>query len=230
MNSDSFAHLANMIKNGKLPFRAEITSKDGTPASMTVTNATMIDEHGEHEIFDDQIELSVGGDGPAEAIFEVPIQTEKLGKVSTSGDANVTNASEFYDVCIEGKKKLKAQSQNGMFASVITQLQRNIDADVCHIFFGVKGKEETVGSDGQKDRPHICLGSTGVGLHTRLSYYKCSISSESAYDRHQKTLSIDRINIVIEDWAEQLVVNFEVDHAAKRVMIINVDFTSVDTL
>lgn len=228
-NSNAIAHVGQLLRDGKLPFRAEITSDGGTPSSMMVTSATMTDEHGVvHQIFDDGIALSVGGNGPSKAILEVPVQTEKIGRIETVGDAKVVNGTEYYNVSLNKKKKLSAKSQNGLFASVKTQRQRDIDADVCHIFFGEKGKAESIDRDGKKDRPHICLASTGKGLYSRLASYKCSIANRASYERQLKTISIDSVLVTIEDWNERLKVCFNVDHSTKRVIITNVGFLSVN--
>ncbi len=222
----AFRQVGEMIAQGKLPFRAEIRSEGGTPSSMTLSRATITNELGVHKVFEDEIELSVGGDGPSVAIFEVPVQTEKPGLINTIGDAKVTNQSGYFDVRINGAKKISIKSRNGIFASIKTQTQRNIDADVCHIFFGESGRIEAVGANGQKDRPHICLASTGTGLFRRLGSYKCSVATQSAYERRSKTLSVTSVHINIEDWAEQLEVSFEVDHSNREVRIKNARFVS----
>ncbi|MCR4377099.1 MAG: SEC-C metal-binding domain-containing protein [Rhodospirillales bacterium] len=222
----AMTNLAKKLQNGELPFRAEIQSDDGKPASLKVMGATVINESGEQIIFEDEIELTVGEHGPSKAVFEVPIQKDKPGRILTVGGAKVIGTAEFYNFCL-ASKKLEAKSPNGLFASIKTQRQRDIGADVCHIYFGEKGREESVGADGQKDRPHICLASTGAGLYTRLASYKCTIMSSASYERDSKVMSVDTVSIKVEDWREVLKVSFSVDHSDKSVEIIQANFVPI---
>ncbi len=227
-NVKAIAHVGELLASGKLPFRAEINSVGGEPSSMMISGASVVDDRGVHQVFSDEIELSVGGDGPASAVIEIPIQVAKMGQVVTTGDAKVTNKTNFYDLSIANARKLKAKSPNGLFATVTTQTQSNIGVDVCHVYFGEEGKEEVIGNDGKKDRPHIVFASTGSGLFKRLASYNCSISSRSTYERKLKVLSISIIRIDITDWDEALEVTFGVDHFKKETRVTNIGFVPID--
>ncbi len=222
----AMTNMAKKLQNGELPFRAEIKTDAGKPASLKALGATVINESGEQIIFEDEIELTVGEHGPSKAVFEVPIQRDKPGRILTVGDAKVSGTTEFYNVCL-ASKRLKAKSPNGLFASIKTQRQNSIDVDVCHIYFGEKGREENVGADGQKDRPHICLASTGAGLYTRLASYQCTIMSNASYERDSKVMSVDMVSIKVEDWCEVLEVSFSVNHSDNSVEIIQADFVPI---
>ncbi len=226
-NVNAVAHVGELLASGKIPFRAEIESVSGKSSSMTISGASVVDDRGVHQVFSDEIELSVGGDGPAKAVFEVPIQTAKMGQVITTGDAKITNKTEFYNVSIVAARKLKAKSPNGLFATVTTQTQRDIGVDVCHVYFGAEGKEESIGIGGKKDRPHIVFASTGAGLFKRLASYNCSISSRSTYERRSKVLSVSSIRIDIADWNEALEVTFDVDHAKVETRATSIGFVPI---
>lgn len=222
----AMANMAKKLQNGELPIRAEIMTDAGKPASLKAMGATVINESGEQIIFEDEIELTVGEHGPSKAVFEVPIQRDKPGKILTIGDAKVTGTTEFYNVCL-ASRELKAKSSNGLFATIKTQRQRNIGVDVCHIYFGEKGREENVGADGQKDRPHICLASSGAGLFTRLASYQCTIMSNASYERDTKVIYVDTVSIGVDHWSETLEVSFQVNHSDKRVEIIQAHFVPI---
>jgi len=189
---------------------------------MVISGATF----GDREVFSDPIELSVGGSGPAKASIEIPVGKKKIGKIATAGDGVVSNQTELYDVFVKGGKKLKAKSAKGLFASASAVFQRSLNVSVCHIYFGEAGKKETILANGEKDRPHIVLKSTGSGLFSRVSGYDCEVEANSDYDTSKKVISASKFWVSVKDWKETLLVKFEVDHEHRRILISEVSFVS----
>lgn len=198
----------------KLPFRAEIISKDGSHGSMKVYSAKIIRDGHEEILFQDEIELntnSISGDSfeQSKAILIVP-QNNEEAKITTIGNALVSNTTTINDIALNGnKKKLKEKIESGVFASVQIGLQRNTGQKYFQLFFGISGKKEKIDSSGMKDRPHIDFYPSGNGKFIRLSDYKCTLEVESGYDKNKKTIFPSLISILIEDYNEKLEIEFK---------------------
>jgi len=201
----------------KLPFRAEITSENGSEHSMKVTSAKIIRNGNEEILFEDEIELktnTIVGDKfeHSKAIFIVP-QNNKEPIIKTIGNASVSNNNFINNISIEGNhKKLKVKSISGLFASTKIGLQRDTQQKYFQLFFGVEGKEEKIESSGMKDRPHIDFFPNANGKFIRLSSYKCQLDFNSGYDKINKIIYPSFVNILIEDYNENLEIEFKYEN------------------
>ena len=212
-------------KVSKLPFRAEITSKDGSEGSMKFTSAKIIRDGQEEILFNDEIELktnSISGDNieHSKAIFIAPQNNEKP-KIMIEGNASVSNINDIIDISLaENKKKLKVKSESGLWASAKIGLQRDTGKKYFQLFFGIEGKEEKIDSSGMKNRPHIDFLPSGNGKFIRLSGYNCQLEFESGYDKKKKIIFPSTAKILIEDHSENLELYFEyeADNAILREM------------
>lgn len=202
-----------MERVSKLPFRAEIISKDSSHGSIKVYSAKIIQDGQEKILFEDKIELStnsINGDKLEQSTATLVIpQNNEEPKIKTIGNALVSNSTTINDIALNGnKKKLKEKIESGLFASVQIGLQRNTGQKYFQLFFGISGKEEKINSSGMKDRPHIDFYPSGNGKFIRLSDYKCTIESESKYDKDEKIIFPSLIYILIEEYNQKLEIKF----------------------
>jgi|GEM_PF-2831053 len=197
----------------KLPFRAEITSKDNEEISMKVSSAKVIKDGTKSVLFEDDIELktnNIVGDNIKEskAIFIVP-QNHKESQIITLGNASVSNEKEVTKIALcDKKKKIKTKSTSGLFASAKIGLQRNSGLQYFQLFFGIKGKQEVVDESGTKDRPHIDFYPSGNGKYIRLSEYKCTLETNSGYEKNGGIIFPSKAIIDLKDYEEYLELEF----------------------
>jgi SEC-C motif len=209
-----------------LPFRAEITSMDGSEGSMKVSSAKIIKDGKEEVLFEDEIELktnSVDGDKIKEstAIFIAP-QKDEAPKVISFGNASVTNEKEVKQISLfDNKKKMKTESDSGHFASAKIGLQINSGLHYFQLFFGVSGKKEIVGESGTKDRPHIDFYPSGNGKYIRLSEYKCKLETKSGYEKDGKIIFPSKARIELEDYNEYLELEFTYENDVATLQSMN---------
>lgn len=222
-------------KVSNLPFRAEITSKDGSEASMKVSSAKIIKDGKEEVLFEDEIELktnSVAGDHIKEskAIFITP-QKDEAPKVITLGNASVTNRKEVKKISLfDNKNKMKTKSNSGLFASAKIGLQRDSGLNYFQLFFGIEGKEEVIGESGTKDRPHIDFYPSGNGKYIRLSEYKCKLEINSGYEKNGKIIFPLKAIIDLEDFDESLELAFTYENETATLQSMNFKTKSTDLL
>lgn len=226
-------NLHDKFMRGELPFRAEIHSKDGTPGSMKVTSARIINGDGtEKLLFEDEVTLSTNSaDGDtipgSKAIFSVPVKDGEQAKIQTTGNASVNNTSKYCDIeIINNPKKLKVKSASGLFAVIRISTQRNDGFDFFDILFGSKGQSETKNSAGEKIRPHIAIFADGNGKFIRLSSFKCQLQYESIYDPQKKSITSSEIKINLPDYSEDLCLFFTYETSINKVILTNAEFKS----
>jgi hypothetical protein len=214
-------------KVSKLPFRAEVISKDGSECSMKVSSAKIIRDGQEEILFKDEIELktnSVNGDEieHSNAIFIVP-QNNEEPKVIKLGNASISNTTQIIDISLsDNKKKLKVKSKSGLWASAKIGLQRDTGQKYFQLFFGIEGKDEIIDSSGMKNRPHIDFFPSGNGKFIRLSDFRCKLEFESGYNKEKKVIFPSKAKIVIEDHNENLEIDFE--YEANKATLIEMIF------
>ena len=196
------------------PLSAQIISKGGSESSMKVSSAKIIRNGREEILFEDEIVLTTNnviGDKieHSEASFIAP-QNNIVPKIITRGNASVLNNNQITDISLsENKKKLKVKSESGLWASAKLGLQNDTGLKYFQLFFGIKGKEETMDSSGMKNRPHIDFFPSGNGKFIRLSGYKCQLEFESKYDKEKKVIFPSTVKIMIEEHNENLEIHFE---------------------
>jgi len=207
--------LFDKLKNGELPFRAEVTTKNGEISSMVVSDAKVIIDGVETTLLDDEITISSNSaDGDktnhSSASISIPVKNSEAPEIKTEGNASVTNTTSNYHIEIkDNPKKLKIKSESGLFAIVRIKEQRDTNSLYYDIYFGKKGKEESVDDSGQKNRPHIALYPDGNGKFIRLSGYKCNLKSNLNYCPSNKTIYPSSIEIHSIQHSETIAMNFQ---------------------
>lgn len=211
--------------NGELPFRAEITSKDGNTSSMKVSDARIIVDGVETVLLDEEITLNTNTiDGEhtskASASLNIPVNDRSQPEILTKGNASVTNMGDPYDIeILDNRKRLKVQSDSGLFAVIRICHQRDENFKYFDVLFGTKGQTESIDEKGVKDRPHITFYSEGNGKYIRLSDYDCELSSSLGYNQHSKDIYPSRIEIFSYGHSQKIVVCFEFNSVKRKVIL-----------
>ncbi len=186
--------MMDLMAAGKLPFRAEITSKDGSSSSMEVSNVTVIRDGVATTLVDERLVLStnsIEGDktGHAAATISVPVDGRSPGTITTIGNASVTNDGTPPRISIEGgKKKLRATCPGGLFAVARIATQRDTGSGYFDFLFGRSGDAETTDEAGRKNRSHVAIHPDGNGKFIRLSGHACDLQGDSEYDATARTV------------------------------------------
>lgn len=207
-------HKAWIDRVSKLPFRAEIRSENGASGSLTVHSSSITKYGKTTELFNDSIALTTNttaGDNTENsfAILSVPQDKETPSEIFTDGNASVTNSNNQYQIKIkDDKKKLKLKSKNGLFATIQIVFRRDCQFECFDILFGESGKEEPINEQGIKQRPHLTIFPDGNNKFFRLVGYKCKMESELQYNTDNKTIYPITSCITLEDYAEQLKLDF----------------------
>ena len=222
--------LGEKLRNGELPFRAEISSENGSTSSMTVTSASVDNGYGKKTLFDDEVTLSIGssaGDSidKSSAQFTVPVNSYDKPKIATSGNAIVANNTSSYSMTIEGgAKKLKIKSESGLFSVLRIAKQRDTGIDYLDVLFGTKGEKEISDQSGSKNRPHIAFHPDGNSKFIRLSGYECELKSILDYDTMNKQISPATVEIYSNIHSEAIFIEFEFFSSRNEVVLKNAEF------
>lgn len=222
--------LYNKLANNELPFTGYISSSNGQPASMKVSQASIVRDGVETVLFQDEITLSVNsisGDNTQEttAVFSVPTNPLQKPELRTTGNATITNQSERYAVnLLGGKKEIKVKSPKGLFAIIRIKHQGDADFDFFDILFGVQKQDESKDQDGRKDRAHLSIYPDGNGKFIRLSSHQCELESELGYDAVQKNIFPSKLTIHSTEFSEKLIVLFEFNLKEKKAVLTEATF------
>ncbi len=187
-----FSTLRQKLMNDELPFFASITSSNSQSSSFKLQNAKVVKNGIEKTVFDDEITLSTNttnGDKTenSSASLVIPIKPNLESKINISGNATVRNNMEPYKIEIrDNPKKIRIKSGKGLFAIIRIAFQRSAGFYFFDVLFGVEGQEETINTDGNKERPHIAIYPDGNGKFIRLLGHNCELESELTYDPSQK--------------------------------------------
>lgn len=228
---DPFVSLFQKITKNELPLFAEISSKDGNCGSMEIQDARIIRNGVETVLLSDKVSLSVNdtsGDKTSESSARIEIYPgkESDSTIKLEGNAAIKNSDERLGIRLaDDKKKMKASSENGLFASVWIGHQRDQDFDFFNLVFGKKGEADTRDVDGQKRRPHIAFYPCGNGKFVRVREFGCAIHGVLKYDALHKTITPSHVRIEIKNYEELLLLDFTFDQSDSTVILTNVKFT-----
>lgn len=222
-------NLLQKIRDGQLPFRAEVRLKDGSRSSVKVSDVKVIVDGVETTVVDDEITLSIndvrGDTMLSSAVLTVSLQADEDPAIRLHGNASVSNPAPRHSIEMqEGRQEWKIESMGGMYALIKVGYQRDEDFQYFDILFGAKGQPETVDSEGRKSRPHIALYPDGNGKFIRFSDYKCTLQSRLNYDPNTKVITPALINIDCQDFAEKLGLNFEYHPGDAKIVLIGASF------
>jgi len=228
--SKSLIDLGEKIKNGELPFGAEIISENGATSSMKITSAFIDTGYGMKTILEDEIALSTGSSAgdtidKSSAKITVPVNSHDKPKIYTSGNASVTNETSSYKISIQGNpKKLKIKSESGLFAVLRVAKQRNTGISYLDVLFGTKGTKEQVDQSGSKNRPHIAFHPDGNSKFIRLSNYECELNNMLDYDATSKEIFPSTVEIRSNVHSESIFIEFEFFSSKKEVVLKSAGF------
>lgn len=223
--SRSLIDLGEKLRNGDLPFRAEISSKNGETSSMKVTSVSIDTGYGMKTLLEDEVTLSTGSsDGDSidksSAQITIPVNSCDKPQITTRGNASVTNETSSYKISIQGNaKNLKIKSESGLFAVLKVAKQRDTGTDYLDVLFGTKGAKEQVDRSGSKNRPHIAFHPDGNSKFIRLSNYECELNSVLDYDEKNKEIFPSTVEIHSNIHSESIFIEFELLSLEKEVVL-----------
>lgn len=221
--------------HGELPACVECVSYDGKPCSMEIDSISLTVNGEERIVQDKPIVLgtnAISGDTKfSKVTLQIPFDESKDGKVDIVGDAYVRglNRTPYKPDLPNGKKNMtvygnkRSDGSNSLFARFRIEYQKNGKYEFFGILFGEQHKEEKMTPNGN-NRPHVAFYTDGNGKFCRLGSYTCEIISELLLRRGTDEFFPRQIEIILEDYAETLQIDFVYDHNIRTVSIVDAKF------
>jgi hypothetical protein len=212
------------------PFYSRIYSENGESSSITVSSASVTRNGITTELFNDEITLStnqVEGEktDKSYAIMSVPQTNETKPEFSIGGNANIKNNNDPYLITIkDNPKQIKLKSAKGLFAIIKIVDRRDCGYKCFDLIFGEKGRDEIQNSEGIKTRPHLTIFPDGNNKYLRFSGYRCKMECKLEYDSIEKTIIPITSTIFLEDYSEQLILDFFYQKESNTVELVDARF------
>lgn len=226
--------LFEKLSSGQLPFRAEIISQSGEVSSMEVHHASITQDGRTTVLLDEKVTLSTNstqGDKTTTSSASISIPSDGLssGAIRTVGNASVSNIARPQTIALAGGvKKLKANSESGLFVVARVGQQRDTQIQYFDFLFGVRGQSESVDESGEKQRPHIALYPSGNGKFIRLSGHNCEIEGDMQYNAGTRQVLPQQLRIKSTDFGETIEVTFSTE-ISEQVVLHAIRFATRET-
>lgn len=223
--------LFEKLSSGQLPFSAQIVSRNEETASMEVLHASITQGGQTTILLDEKIDLATNltrGDRTKSSMASISISTDgfSAGTIKTSGNASVSNVGQFPKVALaNGAKKLKANSNSGLFVVARTGFQRDSKIGYFDFLFGMRGQSEGVDESGYKQRPHIALYPDGNGKFIRLRGHNCELEADMFYCVGTRQIVPQQLRIKSLESGETVAITFSADNPAE-IILTKIFFTN----
>ncbi len=156
---------------GQLPFGVGIISKSGESTSMKVFGASITrDGQTTNEEITLLVNSTKGDKTPnSSALLSIPADGFSPGKITTIGNASVSNNSSFSEIALINNQKCLSAKIERFFVKVKIGEDRDTKTKVFDFLFGLPGQLETKDTiSGIKPRPHLQICPDGNGGYIRL--------------------------------------------------------------
>jgi hypothetical protein len=211
------------------PF-ARIISKDGSEGEFKVLKMRTIQNGVEKIHQQNEITLStnqINGDkGEGIAQISYPNSYNNLGKIETSGNAKVSNSETLYKIKLQNNSRKLAFYGEKLYCKIHIKIEKDLNLEVFHFYFGKSGEVEKQNEKGEKDRPHISITPDGSGRFIRMGKYKCEFSQINKFNSESNLIYPEKIQIKVDGFNEYLEVFFEFNIEEKIVTLMNLEFKS----
>jgi len=222
----------NRISQGGLPATVHIESDGEGEAGVIVSGMEMTVGDVTHTLLEEDEKVTVStnnvkGDKflKSSATISIPFEKELDGVISIKGNASVSKGKEKHSIAItDGKAKLKAKNDKGLFCVVRVRHQQNEGLHFFDVLFGVQGEKEELSDQGIKNRPHLAFYPDGSGKFIRLSGNDCVLSTSLTFKKESNSIYPSYVEVKTKSLDASILLFFGFDDIRESVILESVKF------